>query len=70
MSLRDISVEFSNGSHALSSITGDWIAHLLNLVEIPIASGITFALVQGQMTSTFQFKLATAISTNTASGWT
>ena len=30
MSLRNIGVEFANSSHALVSITGDWIAHLLD----------------------------------------
>jgi hypothetical protein len=32
MSLRNIGVELTNGSHALVSITGDWIAHLLDLI--------------------------------------
>ena len=35
MSLWNIGVEFTNCSHALVSITGDWIAHLLDLVEMP-----------------------------------
>lgn len=71
MSLWNISVEISNGSHALSSITGEWIAHFLDLVEIPIACGITFAFVQSQMTSTFQIKSkvgSSASSIATSSG--
>ena len=47
MSLRNIGVEFTNGSHALVSITGDWIAHLLDLVEIPIASTVIFTIIHG-----------------------
>ena len=45
MSLRNIGVEFANSSHALVSITGDWIAHFLHLVEVPGTGAVSFTLV-------------------------